>query len=458
MSLFKFFIHFLLFLFGNKFIGNLLCDYDLINLDTWTIYGSIDNFNIAFPDTAASYRGSFICVKKEETINLESHIPNARYYSIQVYDSTTASLGSLNDFQIETINGKFSVNITRTKNSFSFGNTLHVTTPDSLLVLLYRVYDVPGTTELTKLNISTNGKIESFGWIETPTLYKYDSNGNKINLIHAQNYTKIGFPNLFLNMKPLKESKYNNTKNNFFKPYSNKYFSNDDASYLISTISLHNTQNKVIGAIIKGYLPLVDINRTNYFKSSKSNYLYNNTCNNTCNNIFGYHEVRYVSFNMGSLSTPLPTIAGPMLKTFSTIIDSMTDSFVKQYVDPKEISSTGKPGIIDADIISRYGNTREWNNEGRPFTIYIGLNVHHIKKLGGNPDTDLYLTYPTHYITGKPFSYPVIVFRHLMSQHKFMTNPIFKHSIDSINKSFASPSECQQIMQKYYPTIDFLYV
>lgn len=450
MSIIKFFLYFLLFLFGNKFIKvqNLLSDLNLIHPEAWSIYGSVDNFNIAFPDVGAKYRGSFICIKKGETITLESEVPNARYYSIQVYDSSTASLGSLNDHQIQIINGKFSINITRPYKSYkpfktnNKNNTLYVSTEDSLLILLYRVYDVSNETK-------SKNKIESFGWIELPKLYKYSTIGSKTNITAALTYTKIGFPYFYTDSQPVKPLQYANTKNNFFKPHSDGYFSNRDASYLVSTIQLYdNKTNKTIGAIIKGYLPLVSVTRANFFKSN------NYTCFNFDykNNSFygtGYYEVRYVSFNMGIGSSPYPTVAGSSLK-------SLNGHQLHKY-NLKHISSTGKPGIMDTDIIRRYRNSKEWHQGGRPYTIYIGMNVSHIWKLGGNPNVDLYLTYPLDYVTGIPFTYPVILFRHLMSQDKFMTEPNFTHGIGSINKNFATPSECQVVMQKYYPTIKFIY-
>lgn len=469
MFLLKFLAHLLLFFFGtNKYIDfqHILCEYGL-SPTAWSVYGGADNFNIAFPDIAAMYSGSFICMKDNDTITLESDVPYARYYSVQVYDSTKASLGSLNDHEINVHDGKFAINITKVgtkrnltnanENILKIGaseNILKISTPDKFLILIYRVYDVPNATELkTQYGVSSNGRNEIFGWIKPPKLYKH----GKI-IVHSDTYTKITYPRIYRNIDPIKPTIYN-AKNNFFKPYSSNYFSNNDANYLISPISLatsntSNTSNtnainnKTIGAIIKGFLPLTDYKRTNYFKNQQ-----NSTCVNfnmwNMSNILNhphYHEVRYVSFNMGILSKPYPTIAGPMLQTYCGT-----------NVNPQDISSTGKPGITDSNIINKYNNSKEWNNMGRPFTIFVGLNLDHIIKLGGNPNTDLYMIYPTHYDTKKPFTYPVIVFRHLMSQEKFMSNPIFKNGIGSINKLFATSEECQSIMQKYYPTIEFFY-
>lgn len=449
----NFIVYLLFFLFGNnKYfdLQNLLCENNLIVPDAWTIYGGTDNLNIAFPDVSARYRGSFFCLKSNETLVLKSDVPHARYYSIQVYDSTTSSLGSLNDYQIDTKDGKFFINIVKSENSNGvINNTLHISTNDSFLILIFRVYDVP---DINELKISPKGKSESFGWISPPNLYKVDFQNKIINITNSPKYANVVFPRIYRNIDPIKKSMYDNMKNNFFKPHSRGYFSNDDANYLISTINLTNFTNsinstnstnstKMIGAIVRGYLPKTDINRVNYFKTNDK------VCRIISTDHRDYHEVRYVSFNMGTTIMPFPTIAGPQLKTYRNIS-----------VNSRDISSTGKPGIIDTDIVNRYGNATSWHEAGRPYTIYIGANVSHIEKMGANISTDLYMIYPTHYDTGELFNNPVIVFRHLMSHDKFMKNPIFKYGIGSINKSFATPLECSNVMQKYYPTIDFIYV
>lgn len=466
MSLIAFLINFAIFLFGNKFfnIQNSFCDFSANNIEAWTIYGSINNFNIAFPDIAAHYRGTFVCMKDDETITLESDIPYARYYSVQIYDSSTASLGSLNDNQISISNGKFKINITKSMNSTnstnSTKNVLKITTNDRLLMLIFRVYDVP-TKEIleSKLNVWSHNRIESFGWIDVPKIFKYNENHNKIQIKNSKNYTLIGFPQYYLNYEPFKKSQYDNIKNNFFKPHSNGYFSNSEANYLVSTINFkkNETDKKIIGAIIKGYLPIVYHNKFNfnhskqlgqtnqhnpYNKSNQSNQF--NQFNQSCVNE-PYYEVKYISFNMGTLSLPFPTIAGNTLKMLNN-----------EHFNKSKISSTGYAGIRDIDIIMRYNDSNDWNSKGRPYVIYVGTNEEHIKKLGGNPKIDLFMTFPVHYETGMLFDYPVIIFRHLMSQDKFMKNPKFLNGISMINKSFATPSECKKVMKKYYPTIDFI--
>lgn len=475
MILIRFIIHFLIFLFGNnKYVNfqNMLCNNKFVP-PAWSLYGGADNFNIAFPDIAAMYTGSFVCVGPNQTITLESDVPYARYYSVQIYDSTTASLGSLNDHEINVVNNKIVLNITKnltnqinlTNNSSNTTNTLHITTSDNFLILIFRVYDVTDFAELDTLhNISQVGRNKTFGWIEPPNLFRYENN-KKIAIPKSSTYAKIAFPRIYRNVEPIKSLIFNNTNNNFFKPYSSGYFSNDDANYLVSTISLHNsTTNKAIGAIIKGYLPLTNYNhhnRTNYFKQNNDSFDYLHD---------DYYEVKYLSFNMGTLSMPLPTVAGPMFDYYEgyhqTIVGPFLDYYKKYHgftlydrnVDPKLISSTGKPGITDKDIVKKYNNSQSWHLAGRPYTIYIGLNLSHIEKLGGDTSTDLYMIYPTHYETTKPFTYPVVIFRNLMSQTRFLTKPVFQQCIGSITKPFATPTECEQVMGKYYPTIEFYYV
>jgi hypothetical protein len=112
-----FIFHFLLFFFGTTRLFDFqgfLCKNNWIRPKLWSIHGDINNFNIALPDSYALYKGSFICINKGESITIEGNIPNARYYSMQVYDSSTASLGSLNDQQINIrTDGSFSINITK---------------------------------------------------------------------------------------------------------------------------------------------------------------------------------------------------------------------------------------------------------------------------------------------------------------------------------------------------------
>lgn len=465
MDLIIFMVIFLLFSIGNTPLG--LQDWyfksNNFNPDIWTLYGGIDNFNIAFPDVGASYMGSFISLKEGETIILESDIPYARYYSVQLYDSSMSSLGSLNDEMIHTKNGKFQINITKsvqnnvtynftnlflniylknktitkfnTTTNTTLNNTLIIKSDDTLLLLIFRVYDVYDQTILKKQNVSTKNKIESFGWISPPNISKHFANNKIIKLNCASHFTKIGFPKFYNDKLPPKKSKYDNLNNSFFKAHSGGYFANNDAHYLISTINFNKTNGKIIGAIIRGYLPIVQYN---YSINHAINHIPNHTLNNTCK-FNDTYEVRYVSFNMGALSSPFPTVAGESLKLLNS-----------EKINKSHVSSTGKPGIRDIDIIARYNNSNEWNKKGRPYVIYIGANITHIKKLGGDPNNDLYMIFPVDQNTGKLFTFPVIIFRHLMPHHTF------NYGIDKIKNQIASPIECHNVMKKYYPTINFI--
>lgn len=437
-----FLANFLLFFFGKmKFVNiqKFVCNNNLIVPHLWSIYGSTSNFNIALPDAYAEYRGSFICLNDNDVIILESDVPYARYYSVQLYDSTTASLGSLNDYQIVTTNNKFTINITKKKDMCDIDacqnnkNTLYVNTKDSFLVLIYRVYDVPINDPNIQPKIGTD---KLFGWIEPPNIYKYDMTTGKVtNISNTKTYTPIGLPRMYRNIDPVREHRFANENNNFFKPTTNAFFSNDDANYLVSLIKVPPNGN--LGAVITGYLPKTDYNNKNYFKKVKGNFNESDP---------DYYEVKYVSFNMGTTSNPLPTIAGHMLHNI----------YSKTKVPRHNISSTGTAGIRDTDIINRYNNSHDWNQNGRPYKIYIGRDVNHIVRLGADPNVDLYMLYPVSYPKSEFFTYAVIVFRYLMSQEKFLSDPIYKNGIGAIISNPALPQECAEKLCLHYPKIEFI--
>jgi hypothetical protein len=411
-----FIFHFLLFFFGTTRLFDFqefLCKNNWIRPKLWSIHGDINNFNIALPDSYALYKGSFICINKGESITIEGNIPNARYYSMQVYDSSTASLGSLNDQQINIrTDGSFSINITKDKygvNNKTSSNSLYVQSKNSFLVVIYRLYDY---SEISKIIL--------------PNIKKAN-----VTIPHVKAHTKIYFPRMYRNVNPVRAYRFANKDNNFFKPTTNAFFSNDDASYLVSLIKVNYIER--LGAIITGYLPLTDSSsniNNDYFKT---------------NGKYGkYYEVRYLSFNMGTTSFPFPTIGGNMLHPQTKKINGTI------------ISSSGTPGIIDTDIIKRYSNVSNWNDMNREYTIYVGIDLNHIRELGGNPESDLYLLYPTSY-ENKLFTYVSILHRHLMPHVKFMENPIFTQSIGDIpNNVPVIPKNCEKVMGKYYPKITFV--
>lgn len=274
---------------------------------------------------------------------------------------------------------------------------------------MYRLYDYP---EISKLIL--------------PNIKKAN-----VTIPHVKSHTEIYFSQMYINVNPVRAHRFSNEDNNFFKPITNAFFSNDDASYLVSLIKVNHTER--LGAIITGYLPLTDSSSSindDYFKT---------------NGKYGkYYEVRYVSFNMGTTSFPFPTIGGNMLHPQTKKINGTT------------ISSSGTPGIIHTDIIKRYANVSNWNDTDREYTIYVGIDLNHIRELGGNPEYDLYMLYPTSH-KNKLFTYVSILHRHLMPHIKFMEKPIFKQSIgDMSNDIPVIPDDCEKVMGKYYPKITFV--
>lgn len=421
--------HFIVFFFGGSF-QKYLCKHGYLSPQLWSIYGSIHNFNIAVPDGHASYRGSFVCLNDNETLTLESTVPHARYYSVQMYDSKTSSLGSLNDHQINTQNDKFAITISKSKNCISNKNVLCITTENSFLILVYRVYDIYPINCSNLDNCQEFGHLYmTFGWIEPPKIKR-----TSVNYIdHVKSHVLMKFPRVHIDGKPIREHKFANQHNNFFKPITNAFFANDDASYLVSLIQVNTTK---IGAIITGILPKTypTVYVTHIANKNKSiDYFKNN--NNISTYDSGYYEVKYASFSIGITSGFMPTIGGNMLHS----------KF--EQIDPRDVSSNGTPTLRDIDILSVNGSN---------YKIYVGMDIEHIKEMGANIEKDLYMIYPKSYITNKHFTYVVIVYRHLMPQSKFLKNPLFKQSIHDILNPPAIPSECEQVMKKYYPNIKFI--
>ena len=419
-----FLFHLLLFFFGTTKLFDFqkyLCEHGYVQPDLWTLHGDTNNFNIALPDSYAVYKGSFVCLSDQQTLVISGEVPQARYYSVQVYDSTTRSLGSLNDNQIKLNSNGFSINITKNSTDVSANsNVLKINTPNTFLIVLLRLYDTNDTDDTDDTDD-----------IKLPQISKMGK-----SLAHA-NHTIINFPRIYRNKKPIREHRFANEPNNFFKPIVASYFNNDDANYLISLIKVNQTER--LGAIITGYLPVTssETNTSNdYFKTTPTDQI--NQYDDK------YYEVRYASFNMGTTSFPLPTIGGNILHS------KFKD------IDPRDISSTGKPGIRDVDIIKRYSGLEQWSHWGRPYQIYIGIDLDHIRELGGDPNVDLYLIYPVSYQTGELFTYASVIYRHVLPQSKFLDNPLFNQSVSDIVGNPAIPSECKEVMGAYYPEIKFV--
>lgn len=297
------FVYYMFLFFFGKNIQYFICKYKLVNPEIWSFLGDINNFNVALPDSYATYRGSFICLLENEEITIISDIPNSTYYSFQIYDHRAITLSSLNDEEIIIKDNKMYITISKNKES-----SMIIKSTNSFFVLLYRNYyenEIPTLPKIYKTTKILTTEIDKSNYV--PNLF---------------------FPNLFFNIKPFKKFIYSNTDNNFFKSRTNSFFSNKDASYLLSTIVLNETK---IGAIITGILPIT-------YYENKTNY-----------------DVRYISFNVGIGSFPLPTIGGNLKS--------------------KNISSSGLPGINDRHIINNF-------IRGREYKIYVGIDHNHINEMG----------------------------------------------------------------------------
>jgi hypothetical protein len=214
----------------------------------------------------------------------------------------------------------------------------------------------------------------------------------------SNNFISLDYNWLWPDKDPVRFPLYSTTNNNFLKPALTSFFYNGDASYLISNVQNPSAN---MGIVITGVLPSSD-------------------------------QVLYSSFNIGLSSPPMPTISGRHYGS-----------------DPRLISSTGRAGIRYIEIEKRYlTNQTEWN---RNYTIYIGIDPEHIKRLGGDPEVDLYLLYPLQYFNDKPYTNIVIVYRHLMPHSSFL------HSISNVANSHADPRKCNESMNKYYPNIQLVY-
>lgn len=220
---------------------------------------------------------------------------------------------------------------------------------------------------------------------------------SKVGLLHkSDNFVELNYNWLWPDKPPVRFPKFSTTNNNFLKPALTSFFYNGDASYLLSNIQNPSSN---LGVVIQGILP-------------------------------DKNQVMYSSFNIGLSSPPMPTIAGKHYQN-----------------DSRLISSTGRAGIRHIEIEKRYSSIDNWD---RNYTIYVGLDLDHIKRLGGDPDTDLYLLYPIQYFTGKPYTNILILHRHLMP------TPTFSHAIVDVADSHADPHTCHEYMAKYYPAITFV--
>ena len=365
-----------IFFFGGRMQYS-MCKYGILNPQIWSFYGDINNLNVALPDAYATYRGSFLCLIDHDIIELVSEVPNSTYYSFQIYDSKGIALNSLNDEQLIIRDNKIKVLISKNDLSYkSYENYIYVNSKNSFFVILFRNYN--------------ENTIPSY-----PIIYRHDSNNITYNLTISKSVPNLFYPQVIFDILPVNKYHGYNIDNNFFKSRTRSYFSNQDASYLLSMIKLND---KRLGAIITGYLPVT------YFEN-KTNY-----------------DIRYISFNLGLASFPLSTLSGNMLN-----------------------KKNSKPGISDKDIINKYNSS--WLKKDRKYIIYIGEDYNHINELGGNHLDDLYILFPRQYISEKLFTHIVIIYRNLLPKHRYGINKI---------KDLSNSEVCQNVMGLYYPKIKFI--
>jgi hypothetical protein len=393
MSSFLYFLTQLTLFFSSPWIQKLFTTHHIFTPTIWSFYSNHESFNIAVPDSYATYYQSFVYLNDGESLVIKSYLQDYKYFSLQIYDSRAVTLGNIN--YLQSVDGNFNIEITKELKRTNATNTMLIKSNSSVFIVVFRTYDFSDIP--SDISEYPNITIENtrLGMLKT-----------------SDKYVNLKYNWIWPDLNPVKQQQYTNLNNNFVKPELNSYFYNDDASYLISNIKNPSSN---MGMIVRGELPTED-------------------------------QVLYTSFNLGTSSLPLHTIAGDHYNS-----------------NKKLISSTGRAGLRHIEIIKRYGDTEKWNLEGRKYIIYIGLNLDHIRNLGGDPDVDLYLLYPIQYFTGKPYTNLILVHRHLMPHSKlnqFKQSSLlttFNQSIANINKIFAHPYECEQVMLNYYPKIEFVF-
>lgn len=394
MNIIYFLIQSILFACG-PLVQRLFTTYHTFVPEIWSFYSNSESANVALPDSYATYFSSYVYLNDDEFLTVKGSVENYDYYSLQVYDSRAITLGNVN--YLQSVNG--SINLIITKDIRNLQNTtntniINIDSNNTIFLVVFRVYDLfetPLDTHLLVPNVSImNSKIG--------------------NLPKANNFVKLDYNWLWTDKAPVRFPKFSTTDNNFLKPALTSFFYNGDASYLISNIQ---NPSESLGIIIKGVLP-------------------------------DSTQVMYSSFNIGVSSSPMPTIAGKHYQN-----------------DPRLISSTGRAGIRHIEIEKRYNIFSSQNDEkilsqvdktlwNRHYTIYVGLDLDHIRRLGGDPDVDLYLLYPIQYFTGKPYTNVIILHRHLMH------HPSFSYAIANVAESHADPQVCNASMDKYYPSLQLI--
>lgn len=95
MTLIYFIIQVLLF-FCPPYIQKMFTTHHLFVPEVWSFYSNADNFNIADPDSFATYYQSIVYLNKGESVNVHGNLSDHKYYSLQVYDSMAITLGNIN--------------------------------------------------------------------------------------------------------------------------------------------------------------------------------------------------------------------------------------------------------------------------------------------------------------------------------------------------------------------------
>lgn len=393
MNLIYFVIQSILFM-CNPLIQKLFTANHIFTPEIWSFYSNSESANIALPDSYATYFSSYVYLNDNEFLTIKGSVENYEYYSLQVYDSRAITLGNVN--YLQSVNGSIDLIITKNINNLQNFNTnsniINIDSNNTIFVVVFRVYD------LSEMPLDT--------YLLTPNISIWNSKMGQ--LPKSKNFVNLNYNWLWPDKPPVRFPKFSTTDNNFLKPALTSFFYNGDASYLLSNIQNPSSN---IGIVIHGVLPNKD-------------------------------QLMYSSFNIGLSSPPMPTIAGQHYQNNSRLI-----------------SSTGRAGIRHIEIEKRYNKNEETNNStqcninqawDRHYTIYVGLDLDHIKRLGGDPNVDLYLLYPIQYFTGKPYTNVLILHRHLMP------TSTFTHAIVDVAESHADPHVCNEYMDKYYPTITFV--
>ena len=359
---------------------------------TWMfMYNQTGLFNIKYPDSHASYYGTFFYPNDTNSLHIYGTVPNARYISYSVYDTNTLNtLTYINDTQInyhtDTIKPSTTVkyhieiksNTSSINNTHSKNKLIQNIISNSSVLIIYRIYDEISYSPLPGMIIQNTKHVHI---MPTPTY-------NREKMITCNNTT------------PLFNSIY---KNNFFKPTINEQLANLDSEYLLAAFEFNETN------------PHPHVLKVTFRPP--------NVTNHTLFYDYQNFYVRYASISSVVQSPPEPVLAG----------DQYTNNIFVSFMNQSTIK------------------TEDLNQQNDLADVYMVIDKQALATLNQSISGPInWIAWPRDE-NNVLYSYPGIILRYLSSQSQF--NYSIKNI--PVNKDgYASPNQCQEYMKDYYPIIE----